>query len=185
MSTLIKGGTVVTASDTFQADVLVEGETIAAVGRGLRGDTVIDATGTYVIPGGIDVHTHLDMPFGGTVSSDDFFTGHRAAALDGDLKSAHDLGFLAYSAGAEDQTRHWWEYAARGGHVAACYHLGLLLQATLPRRDDGDLGSGEEAVRQDQHQDENALEQAPLRHPTAERPGNHSTARAGASRTPS
>jgi dihydropyrimidinase len=83
MSTLIRGGTVVTASDTYQADVLIEDEQIAAVGHGLSGDTTIDATGKYVIPGGIDVHTHLDMPFGGTVSSDDFFTGHRAAAFGG------------------------------------------------------------------------------------------------------
>jgi dihydropyrimidinase len=83
MSTLVKGGTVVTASDTFEADVLIEGEQIVAVGRGLSGDTTIDARGRYVIPGGIDVHTHLDMPFGGTVSSDDFFTGHRAAAFGG------------------------------------------------------------------------------------------------------
>ncbi|KAB8141010.1 dihydropyrimidinase [Chloroflexia bacterium SDU3-3] len=83
MTTVIKGGTVVTASDTFAADVLVEGEQIVALGTDLAGDTVIDASGTYVIPGGIDVHTHLDMPFGGTVSSDDFFTGHRAAAFGG------------------------------------------------------------------------------------------------------
>ncbi len=83
MSTVIKGGTVVTAGDTFRADVLIEGEQIVAVGRGLAGDSVIDADGAYVIPGGIDVHTHLDMPFGGTVSSDDFFTGHRAAAFGG------------------------------------------------------------------------------------------------------
>jgi dihydropyrimidinase len=83
MRTLIKGGTIVTASDTYQADVLVDGERIAAIGQGLAGDTTIDASGKYVIPGGIDVHTHLDMPFGGTVSSDDFFTGHRAAAFGG------------------------------------------------------------------------------------------------------
>jgi dihydropyrimidinase len=83
MRTLIQGGTVVTASDTFAADVLIEGEQIAALGHGFSADQTIDATGKYVIPGGIDVHTHLDMPFGGTVSSDDFFTGHRAAAFGG------------------------------------------------------------------------------------------------------
>ena len=81
MRTLIKGGTVVSASDTYPADVLIEDEKIVAVGSGLAGDTTIDAGGQYVIPGGIDVHTHLDMPFGGTVSSDDFFTGHQAAAF--------------------------------------------------------------------------------------------------------
>ena len=83
MSTLITGGTVVTASDTYQADVLIEGEKIAGVGHGFKADNTIDAKGKYVIPGGIDVHTHLDMPFGGTVASDDFFTGHRAAAFGG------------------------------------------------------------------------------------------------------
>lgn len=83
MRTLITGGTVVTASDTYQADVLIEDEKIVAIGSGLSGDTTIDAAGNYVIPGGIDVHTHLEMPFGGTVSSDDFFTGHQAAAYGG------------------------------------------------------------------------------------------------------
>jgi dihydropyrimidinase len=83
MRTLIKGGMIVTASDLYQADVLIEDEQIATIGHDLAGDTTIDASGKYVIPGGIDVHTHLDMPFGGTVSSDDFFTGHRAAAFGG------------------------------------------------------------------------------------------------------
>ncbi len=83
MSTVIKGGTVVTAGDTFPADVLIEGEQIIAVGKNLSGATTIDAGGKLVIPGGIDVHTHLDMPFGGTTSSDTFFTGHKAAAFGG------------------------------------------------------------------------------------------------------
>ncbi len=83
MRTVLKGGTVVTASDTYQADVAIEGETIMAIGRGLDGDATIDAHGKYIIPGGIDVHTHLEMPFGGTLASDDFFTGHQAAAFGG------------------------------------------------------------------------------------------------------
>ncbi|MEN9938840.1 MAG: hypothetical protein RLZZ387_5419 [Chloroflexota bacterium] len=112
MSTLITGGTVVTAADTFVADVLIEGETIAAVGRGLRGDTVIDAAGTYVIPGGIDVHTHLDMPFGGTVSSDDFFTGHRAAAFGG---TTMHIDFAIQPKGATlRETLDMWHAKARG-----------------------------------------------------------------------
>ncbi|KKX53828.1 dihydropyrimidinase [Brevibacillus borstelensis] len=85
MKKWIRGGTVVTAADTYQADVLIEGERVAAIGHQLsvNGAEEIDATGCYVIPGGIDPHTHLDMPFGGTVTADDFFTGTRAAAFGG------------------------------------------------------------------------------------------------------
>lgn len=85
MKKWIRGGTVVTAADTYQADVLIEGERVVAIGHQLsiEGAEEIDATGCYVIPGGIDPHTHLDMPFGGTVTADDFFTGTRAAAFGG------------------------------------------------------------------------------------------------------
>ena len=86
MKTLIKNGTVVTASDTIKADVLIEGEKVVLIGADLSGegcDEVIDAAGKLVMPGGIDAHTHLDMPFGGTVTADDFFTGQRAAAFGG------------------------------------------------------------------------------------------------------
>jgi len=91
-TTLISGGTVVTASGTLDADVLVAGEKIAAVfARDVTpsaeaapaADQVIDATGKYVLPGGIDVHTHMELPFGGTVSADTFETGTRAAAWGG------------------------------------------------------------------------------------------------------
>ncbi|GAB4411489.1 MAG: dihydropyrimidinase [Anaerolineae bacterium] len=85
MTTLIKNGTVVTAGDTFKADVLIEGEKVTLIGQNLAGEghEVIDAEGLLLLPGGIDVHTHLDLPFGGTTCSDDFFTGHRAAAFGG------------------------------------------------------------------------------------------------------
>lgn len=85
MKTLFINGTIVTAGDTYQADVLVDGERIAAIGRDLPRDgaTVVDARGKHLLPGGIDVHTHLEMPFGGTVSADDFYTGHVAAAFGG------------------------------------------------------------------------------------------------------
>src|SRR3954454_22517235 len=92
-TTLITGGTVVNATGTAAADVLVDGETIAAVlapgwsllGADLAGsvDSVVDAAGKYVIPGGIDAHTHMEMPFGGTNASDTFDTGTRAAAFGG------------------------------------------------------------------------------------------------------
>src|SRR3984957_10614492 len=85
MGTLIKGGKVVSASGTTLADVLIEGETIAKVAPGIdaAGHQVVDAAGMLVMPGGIDVHTHLDMPFGGTVSADDYEWGTRAAAIGG------------------------------------------------------------------------------------------------------
>ena len=85
MSLLIKNGRIVTAVDDYRADVFVENETITTIGRelSLKADLVIDASNRLVIPGGIDPHTHLDMPFGGTVSSDDFETGTRAAAFGG------------------------------------------------------------------------------------------------------
>jgi dihydropyrimidinase len=85
MGILIQGGAVVGAAGSVRADVLIEGETIAAVGAGIGvdGHRVVDARGMLVLPGGIDVHTHLDMPFGGTVSADDYEWGTRAAAVGG------------------------------------------------------------------------------------------------------
>jgi len=85
MSILIRGGRVITGTDDYVADVLVEGETVTTIGRGLNADAdrVIDAAGKYVLPGCIDPHTHLDMPFGGTVTIDDFESGHTSAAFGG------------------------------------------------------------------------------------------------------
>ena len=85
MRTLIKNGTVVTASDTNKTDVLIEGEKVVAMGSGLeaKADQVIDAENRYVMPGAIDVHTHMELPFGGTFASDDFATGTAAAAWGG------------------------------------------------------------------------------------------------------
>ncbi|MFJ6676720.1 dihydropyrimidinase [Actinosynnema sp. NPDC091369] len=86
MSTLIKGGTVVNATGAVAADVLVDGEKIVALlapGFPVQADAAIDATGKYVIPGGIDAHTHMEMPFGGTFSADTFETGTIAAAWGG------------------------------------------------------------------------------------------------------
>ncbi|WP_300006880.1 dihydropyrimidinase [Pseudonocardia sp.] len=83
--TLITGGTVVTAADEMAVDVLVDGEKVVALGvdQGWTASTVIDATGRYVIPGGVDAHTHMELPFGGTFASDTFETGTRAAAWGG------------------------------------------------------------------------------------------------------
>jgi dihydropyrimidinase len=85
MKTLIKNGRIVTAVDDYRADILIEDEEISVIGKQLEmeADKVIDAEGKLVIPGGIDPHTHMELPFGGTASSDDFFTGTRAAAFGG------------------------------------------------------------------------------------------------------
>jgi dihydropyrimidinase len=98
MRTLVAGGTVVTASDTFQGDVLVDGERIAAVGalRAVPSDRVIDASARYVIPGGVDVHTHMELATPNGVASDDFATGTVAAAWGGTTTivdyAGHDRG---------------------------------------------------------------------------------------------
>jgi dihydropyrimidinase len=83
MTTIIKNGTIVTADLTYKADVKIEGGRITEIGPGLTGGTVLDATGCYVMPGGIDPHTHLEMPFMGTYSADDFDSGTRAALAGG------------------------------------------------------------------------------------------------------
>ena len=112
MSTLIQGGTIVTAGDTFEADVLIDGDHVVALGRNMSADTTIDARGKLVIPGGIDVHTHVDMPFGGTVSSDNFFTGHQAAAFGG---TTMHIDFAIQPKGATlRETLDIWHAKARG-----------------------------------------------------------------------
>src|SRR2546429_6341654 len=81
MTTLIKNGRVVTATDDFKGDVFIDGEKVCTIGKSLSmaADRTIDASGKLVIPGGIDPHVHMELPFGGTVSSDDFRTGTIAA----------------------------------------------------------------------------------------------------------
>src|SRR4051794_114194 len=85
MSVLIKNGRIITGTDDYVADVFIDGETISAIGKNLpqKAERTIDASGKLVIPGGIDPHVHMELPFGGTVSSDSFETGTRAAAFGG------------------------------------------------------------------------------------------------------
>src|SRR5256886_5011972 len=85
MSVLIKGGRIVTAADDYVADIYVEDETVTLIGESLdqSADKVVDATGKYVLPGCVDPHTHLDMPFGGTTTIDDVESGQTAAAFGG------------------------------------------------------------------------------------------------------
>src|SRR6266540_2120552 len=85
MTTLIKNGRIITAADDYVADVFIDGETVSTIGKNLavKSDQTIDAKGKLVIPGAIDPHVHMELPFGGTVSSDDFKSGTIAAAFGG------------------------------------------------------------------------------------------------------
>jgi dihydropyrimidinase len=128
MTILITGGTVVSATGSGPADVLVDGETIAAVfspGSSAFGpvsaDTVIDATGKYVIPGGVDGHTHMEMPFGGTQASDTFETGTRAAAWGG-TTTIVDFVVQAQGQHVQDQVALWHEKAAGNCAIDYAFH---------------------------------------------------------------
>ena len=128
MNTLIRNGMVVTARETTAADVLIEGERIREVRPGIpanAAETVIDAKGLYVMPGGIDAHTHLDMPFGGTTSADDFETGTRAAAFGG-TTSIVDFAIQARGTRMRDALDTWWKKAER----RACIDYGLHMIVT-------------------------------------------------------
>src|ERR671911_411675 len=121
MRTLITNGMIVTAEGSQAADVLIDGETIAAIGTGLAdagmtADETIEAAGKYVIPGAIDVHTHMELPFGGTFAKDTFETGTRAAAFGG---TTTIVDFAVQSRGASlREGLDAWHAKAEGNAVA-------------------------------------------------------------------
>ncbi|MCG6110783.1 MAG: dihydropyrimidinase [Paracoccus sp.] len=123
MSTVIRGGTIVTADLSYAADVLIEGGRIAAIGRGLVGDTVLDASGCLIMPGGIDPHTHLEMPFMGTYSADDFESGTRAA-LAGGTTMVVDFALPSPGQGLLDALQMWDNKAGRA-HCDYSYHMAV------------------------------------------------------------
>ncbi|MFC3630747.1 dihydropyrimidinase [Paracoccus angustae] len=123
MSTVIRNGTIVTADLSCKADVLVEGGRIAAIGQGLTGDRVLDATGCYVMPGGIDPHTHLEMPFMGTYSADDFDSGTRAA-LAGGTTMVVDFALPSPGQGLLDALRMWDNKSGRA-HCDYSFHMAV------------------------------------------------------------
>ena len=122
-STVIKNGTIVTADLSYEADVKIEGGVITEIGRGLKGDTTLDATGCYVMPGGIDPHTHLEMPFMGTYSSDDFESGTRAA-VSGGTTMVVDFVLPGQGQGLMDAAAMWHNKSGRA-HCDYSYHMAI------------------------------------------------------------
>ncbi len=127
MRWLLRNGTVVTAEKSFAADILVEGETIRDIRPGIpeaAAGNVLDAAGMLLMPGGIDAHTHLDMPFGGTTSSDDFETGTWAAAFGG-TTTIIDFAIQARGMTMRDALDTWWKKAE--GKATIDYGLHMIV----------------------------------------------------------
>jgi dihydropyrimidinase len=128
MRTLIVNGTVVTADGSYAADVVIDGETIARIGTALGDsasvDETIDATGRYVIPGGIDVHTHMELPFGGTFAKDTFETGTRAAAFGG-TTTVVDFAVQSRGRSLREGLDAWHEKAE--GNAVADYGFHMIM----------------------------------------------------------
>ena len=124
MRTLIRGGTLVTATRTFEADILIDGETIAQIDSGLsaEGAEVVDAAGKLVMPGGVDPHTHFDLPMFGTVSSDDHYSGHKAAAFGG---TTTVLDFVSFDGPTMMASVEAWRRKAEKAAIDYGFHMNL------------------------------------------------------------
>ncbi|MBL8562190.1 MAG: dihydropyrimidinase [Gemmobacter sp.] len=123
MITIIKNGTVVTADLTYRADVKIEGGVITEIGQGLKGGAELDAAGCYIMPGGIDPHTHLEMPFMGTYSADDFESGTRAA-LAGGTTMVVDFILPGQGQGLMDAAAMWHNKSGRA-NCDYSYHMAV------------------------------------------------------------
>lgn len=123
---IVKGGTIVTASDTFKSDLGIKNGRIDEIGLdlGTKAEKIIDATGKYVFPGGIDPHTHMDMPFGGTFSSDNFETGTKAAACGG-TTTIVDFSIQSKGKSLRDATKTWHEKAEGKAVIDYGLHISL------------------------------------------------------------
>ncbi len=137
MSTLIKNGRIITAEQDYTADIYIENEKVTTISSNLKieADNVLDASGKYVIPGGIDAHTHLDMPFGGTVSCDDFENGTRAAAFGG-TTSIVDFAIQTKGNKMREALDTWWAKAE--GKATTDYGLHMIV-TDLPDADIEDM----------------------------------------------
>ena len=124
MKTLIKNGKLTTASETFQADILVEDEKISRIGLGLEADSaqVVDAAGKLILPGGVDPHTHFDLPMFDTVSSDDHYTGHKAAAFGG---TTTVMDFASFDFDTIEESVDAWRMKAEKAAIDYSFHMNL------------------------------------------------------------
>ena len=124
MATLIKSGTLITASDIYDADILIEEEKISLIGKDLHHPSaeVIDAAGKLIMPGGIDPHVHLDLPMFGTVSSDDHYTGHKAAAFGG---TTTVMDFVVLEAAGFQHSVDIWMKMAQKAAIDYSFHMNL------------------------------------------------------------
>src|SRR5215468_3707424 len=123
--TMIVNGAVVTAADTYAADIGINDGKVTAIGQGLARENtrrVLDAKGKYVMPGGIDVHTHLDMPFGGTTSADDFETGTIAAAHGG-TTTIVDFAIQSFGEGLYPAFEGWMKKAEGKAAIDYAFHM--------------------------------------------------------------
>ncbi|MCL1981668.1 MAG: amidohydrolase family protein, partial [Clostridiales bacterium] len=127
MDLLIKNGTVVTAQSSFIADIAVKNGKITAIGNALQplsGTKVVDAKGKLVLPGAIDAHTHLAMPFGGTISADDYFAGTRAAACGG-TTTVFDFALQDFGESMVDTVKRRDAICAPDAAVDYSFHVGV------------------------------------------------------------
>ena len=124
MTTLIKNGTLITAADTVRSDILIEGEKITLLGQELqvKPDLIVDAAGKLVMPGGVDPHTHFDLPMFGTVSSDDHYSGHKAAAFGG---TTTVLDFVSFDFPTLAESVDAWRAKAEKAAVDYSFHMNL------------------------------------------------------------
>ncbi len=123
-TTLVKNGTVVTAADRYDADIFIDKGVVTLIGQGLNlpADVVVDASGKLIMPGGIDVHTHLDMPFGGTTSADDFETGTIAAAHGG-TTTLIDFAIQDFGQGLYPAFEGWMKRAEGKAAIDYAFHM--------------------------------------------------------------
>jgi dihydropyrimidinase len=124
MKTLIKNGKLITASETFDSDILIEDEKISRIGLGLEADSakVVDASGKLILPGGVDPHTHFDLPMFDTVSSDDHYTGHKAAAFGGTTTA---IDFVSFDFDTFNESVDVWRKKAEKAAIDYSFHMNL------------------------------------------------------------